>query len=184
MDVLMPQMGETVAEGTLTIWHKKVGETVKSSDILFEIGTDKVEMEVPALANGVLREILVQAGETVAVGAKLGVIEDSISSTSDSVPIQDDVVIDNSAKVPLKNISKRDRSMKLSPVVRKLLSDHSLNHSDIEGTGREGRIKRGDVLNYIKNKTYHSFKENNELIFENIYSHFFCQNIYNKQGAN
>ena len=153
MDVLMPQMGETVAEGTLTIWHKKVGETVKSSDILFEIGTDKVEMEVPALANGVLREILVQAGETVAVGAKLGVIEDGISSTSDSVPIQDDVVIDNSAKVSLKNISKRDRSMKLSPVVRKLLSDHSLNHSDIEGTGREGRIKRGDVLNYIKNKT-------------------------------
>ena len=65
MDVLMPQMGETVAEGTLTVWHKKVGETVKPNDILFEIGTDKVEMEVPALTDGVLTEILVQAGETV-----------------------------------------------------------------------------------------------------------------------
>ncbi len=74
MDVIMPQMGETVAEGTLTVWHKKIGDRVSSSDILFEIGTDKVEMEVPALMDGVLTEILVQAGETVVVGAKLGAI--------------------------------------------------------------------------------------------------------------
>ena len=74
MDVLMPQMGETVAEGTLTVWHKSVGDTVSSSDILFEIGTDKVEMEVPALADGVVKEICVEAGETVLVGTKLAVI--------------------------------------------------------------------------------------------------------------
>ena len=67
MDVLMPQMGETVAEGTLTVWHKEVGDVVSSSDILFEIGTDKVEMEVPALIDGILTEIFVQAGETVVV---------------------------------------------------------------------------------------------------------------------
>ena len=75
MDVLMPQMGETVAEGTLTVWHKEVGDVVSSSDILFEIGTDKVEMEVPALIDGILTEIFVQAGETVVVGSILAVIE-------------------------------------------------------------------------------------------------------------
>ena len=57
MDVLMPQMGETVAEGTLTVWHKEVGDVVSSNDILFEIGTDKVEMEVPALIDGILTVI-------------------------------------------------------------------------------------------------------------------------------
>ena len=150
MDVLMPQMGETVAEGTLTVWHKKVGETVKPNDILFEIGTDKVEMEVPALTDGVLTEILVQAGETVVVGAKLGVIQDGTNSIASTEPIQDVAVTEQPTAAPPIGRPKRDRSMKLSPVVRKLLSDNNLNHKDIQGTGRDGRIKRADVLAYLK----------------------------------
>ena len=76
MDVLMPQLGETVAEGTLSIWHKNVGERVKANELLFEISTDKVEMEVPAPAGGVIKEILVKEGETVEVGAILAILDD------------------------------------------------------------------------------------------------------------
>ena len=77
MDVLMPQLGETVAEGTLSIWHKKVGEKVEANELLFEISTDKVEMEVPAPAGGVMKEILVKEGETVEVGAVLAILDDA-----------------------------------------------------------------------------------------------------------
>ena len=148
MDVLMPQMGETVAEGTLTVWHKEVGDTVKSTDILFEIGTDKVEMEVPALIDGVLTEIFVQAGETVVVGAKLGVIHDEASPIISKEP-EESANLTETVIIPHSEAPKRDRSMKLSPVVRKLLSENNLTHTDIQGTGRDGRIKRSDVLAFL-----------------------------------
>ena len=74
MDVLMPQLGETVAEGKITKWFKSAGDAVKPGDNLFEIETDKVSMEVPSIAAGVLAEIKVQAGETALVGAVVAVI--------------------------------------------------------------------------------------------------------------
>ena len=156
MDVLMPQMGETVAEGTLTVWHKNVGDTVSSSDILFEIGTDKVEMEVPALADGVVKAIFVEAGETVSVGTKLAVIEEKgIKEAEETTYTESQIIeIENSAnRVSQKNILTRDkidRSMKLSPAVRKLLTENNLTHNDIKGTGRDGRLKRSDVLSFLE----------------------------------
>ncbi|MGH8987770.1 MAG: biotin/lipoyl-containing protein, partial [Acidimicrobiales bacterium] len=72
----MPQLGETVTEGTITRWMKSVGEQIERDEPLFEVSTDKVDSEVPAPASGVLSEILVQEGETVAVGARLAVISD------------------------------------------------------------------------------------------------------------
>ena len=76
MDVLMPQLGETVAEGKITQWFKSAGEAVKPGDNLFEVETDKVSMEVPAIEGGVLNEIRVSAGEVAAVGAIVAVIGD------------------------------------------------------------------------------------------------------------
>ncbi|MGQ0521255.1 MAG: dihydrolipoamide acetyltransferase family protein [Actinomycetota bacterium] len=76
-DITMPQLGETVTEGTITRWAKKVGDTVEEDEVLFEVSTDKVDSEVPSPAAGVLAEILVQEGETADVGAKLAVISDS-----------------------------------------------------------------------------------------------------------
>ena len=152
MDVLMPQMGETVAEGTLTVWHKKVGDIVSSSDVLFEIGTDKVEMEVPALMDGILTEIFVQAGETVVVGSKLAVIEakgEKAVLPEEPQNQQVEVVVPT-FDVSMNKLPKRDRSMKLSPVVRKLLAENNLGYTDITGTGRDSRIKRSDVLDYLK----------------------------------
>ena len=75
MNVIMPQLGETVAEGTVSVWHKKVGDSVAENELLFEVSTDKVEVEVPAPASGVITEILIPVGETVDVGTTLAVIK-------------------------------------------------------------------------------------------------------------
>ena len=77
MDVTMPQLGETVTEGTITKWFKQVGETIKADEPLFEVSTDKVDSEVPAPTSGIVTEILVPEGETVDVGVRLAVIGDS-----------------------------------------------------------------------------------------------------------
>jgi len=77
MDVIMPQLGETVTEGTVATWYKKVGDIVKADEPLFEVETDKVTTEIPAVASGVLKTILVEAGATVPVGTVLAVIESS-----------------------------------------------------------------------------------------------------------
>src|SRR6478752_1868129 len=77
VDVTMPQLGETVTEGTITRWFKQVGETIAADEPLFEVSTDKVDSEVPAPAAGVVSEILVPEGDTVPVGARLAVISDS-----------------------------------------------------------------------------------------------------------
>ena len=78
MDVIMPQLGETVTEGTVANWYKKVGDTVKADEPLFEVETDKVTTEIPAIASGVLKAILVESGTTVPVGTVLAVIETTV----------------------------------------------------------------------------------------------------------
>src|SRR5688572_1665712 len=82
MDVIMPQLGETVAEGTVTKWHKSVGDTVKADEALFDVETDKVSTEVPAPASGVIAEIVVAEGATAKVGARLAVIRESGASAA------------------------------------------------------------------------------------------------------
>jgi pyruvate dehydrogenase E2 component (dihydrolipoamide acetyltransferase) len=152
MEIVMPQLGETVSEGTLTIWHKSVGDAVTANEVLFEIGTDKVEMEVPAPMSGVLREIRVDAGETVGVGTILAVIDDG-SAPAQAAPAGAPKQAAPSAPPPpaqRQAAPTRDKSVKLSPVVRKLLAENNLQPSQITGTGREGRIKRGDVLAFLK----------------------------------
>jgi pyruvate/2-oxoglutarate dehydrogenase complex dihydrolipoamide acyltransferase (E2) component len=75
MDVIMPQLGETVTEGTVANWYKKVGDTIKADEPLFEVETDKVTTEIPAVEGGIIKAILVEAGATVPVGTVLAVIE-------------------------------------------------------------------------------------------------------------
>ena len=149
MDVLMPQLGETVAEGTLTIWHKAVGDTVENGEILFEIGTDKVEMEVPAPVSGVLKVINVEAGVTVDVGAVLAVIDDGKSDAA-----QAKTPLASAPGAPRASVESRtptrDPTLRLSPVVRKLVAENNLDPVHIIGTGRDGRIKKSDVLEHMK----------------------------------
>ncbi len=152
MDVIMPQLGETVAEGTVTKWYKKVGDTVKADDVLFDVETDKVSTEIPAQANGVLAEILVEEGATAKVGARLAVIrekggESGLQARSETPAAARVAPAQPSAAAPAG--AKGSAAGMLSPVVSRLLGEHGLKASDIRGTGRDGRVTRDDVLAHV-----------------------------------
>ncbi len=146
MDVIMPQLGETVAEGTVTKWYKKVGDAVKADDVLFDVETDKVSTEIPAQANGVLAEILVAEGVTAKVGMRLAVIRES--SAHASRPVVPSVAAPAAAPLPAARASADGRAL-LSPVVSRLIAEHGLDARAITGTGRDGRITREDVLAHV-----------------------------------
>src|ERR1700676_2095016 len=133
MDIIMPQLGETVEEGTVAAWHKKVGDKVAIDELLVEIETDKVATEVPSLVAGTLSKILVDAGETVKVGALLAIID-----TGDT------------AGAPAPPTNRDGHGTPLSPAVRKLVAEHGVDIARIRGTGRDGRVKRDDVLSHLE----------------------------------
>lgn len=150
MDVIMPQLGETVLEGSILTWYKRPGELVKSGEPLFEVETDKVTTEIPAPASGVLSEILVEPGVSVAVGTRLAVIGDA--APADARPavkpaaagpwFDYPVGSEPTVQVPAQSAGR----LRLSPVVRRLVREHNLDPTEITGTGRQGRITREDVL--------------------------------------
>jgi len=146
-DVTMPQLGETVADGTVTKWLKHVGDVVTRGEPLFEVSTDKVDTEIPAPADGVLIAIFVDEGVTVDVGTRLAVI----GAEGDPIePAAPGVV--TGGPQPLAPTSgpvaphERARDEKLSPVVRRLLAEHELDAALLVGTGPGGRVTRDDVL--------------------------------------
>ena len=162
MDVIMPQLGETVVEGVVTKWYKKVGDVVKSDDTLFDVETDKVSTEIPAQANGVITEILVQEGVTAKVGTRLAVISESgdavaaapavaVAAPAPAATVSAAVAAVSavSTAAAANRIGKASAADRLSPVVRRLLAEHQLNPADLNGTGRDGRITREDVLAVI-----------------------------------
>ncbi|MFT5181193.1 MAG: pyruvate dehydrogenase E2 component (dihydrolipoamide acetyltransferase) [Alphaproteobacteria bacterium] len=157
MDVIMPQLGETVEEGTVSVWHKKVGDQVKAGDDLLDISTDKVEMEIPVPATGVITEILVAEGETVAVGVTLAIINDGkaaapVAASTAEAPVPDapKAAAPAPAGASKGRVGTRDsQGNPLSPVVRRLIAEHNLSPKDIVGSGRDGRITREDVLAHV-----------------------------------
>jgi 2-oxoglutarate dehydrogenase E2 component (dihydrolipoamide succinyltransferase) len=150
MNIVMPQLGETVREGTVTQWLKKPGEAVKRDEILFVVGTDKVEMEIPAPADGTLVEILVADGATVDVGTTLAVFDDGKGSSAAPTKAASAPTASKTATVS-PTLTPREASQKLSPVVRRLLAEHDLTPADIAGSGEAGRVTRDDVLKHIGN---------------------------------
>jgi pyruvate dehydrogenase E2 component (dihydrolipoamide acetyltransferase) len=141
MDVIMPQLGETVEEGTVAVWHKKEGDKVAIDELLVEIETDKVATEVPSLVAGTLSKILVDAGETVKVGTPLAII-DTGDAAGASPP--------KAAGVPAPPTNRDGHGTPLSPAVRKLVAEHGVDIARIRGTGRDGRVKRDDVLSHLE----------------------------------
>jgi pyruvate dehydrogenase E2 component (dihydrolipoyllysine-residue acetyltransferase) len=171
MNVLMPQLGETVAEGTVSEWHKQVGDTVAADEILLDVETDKVSMEIPAPATGRLTKILVQAGETVDVGTVLAVIEgDSDTATpndAEAAPAEaeppetgptETAPAATAAAAAVNGgghtVGAIDRSdtQRLSPAVRRLVAEHELDVAQISGTGRNGRVTRRNVIDYLERR--------------------------------
>jgi len=156
-DVTMPQLGETVAEGTVTKWFKSVGDEVEKGEALFEVSTDKVDTEIPAPASGVITAILVPEGDTVDVGTKLAVIGNPGDSPTTSTA-QSTTALEPTPAVETPNVkdARKDSSSAsapLSPVVRRLLSEHGLDASQVVGTGPNGRITRSDVENAVSGTT-------------------------------
>jgi 2-oxoglutarate dehydrogenase E2 component (dihydrolipoamide succinyltransferase) len=152
MDVVMPQLGETVAEGTVTRWYKKVGDAVKADETLFDVETDKVSTEIPAPASGVIAEILVQEGTTAKVGARLAVIRESGGQAARPAAAP---VTAPAAPAPAARggPAAADARARLSPVVSRLLAEHGLDARAITGTGRDGRVTREDVLAHLAQRT-------------------------------
>lgn len=158
MDVLMPQLGETVAEGTVAAWHKQVGDTVAKNDILLDVETDKAATEVPAPIAGTLEEIRIPAGRTVEVGTVLAVIRAADAEAGDmngdtrpvaklaAVPVDLPAAAASTAAEAIRSAAPRNDRLRLSPVVRRLVAEHDLDPHAIEGSGRDGRITRGDVI--------------------------------------
>src|SRR5882724_7317725 len=168
VDVLMPQMGESIAEGTLSKWLKKLGDEVKRDEPLFEISTDKVDAEIPAPNAGVLVEIKVQEGQTVPVQTLVAVIEtDKAAATaapaaaaSPAAPPAAAVtaapapVPRSSSPVPPKGDGAETAEERLrrksTPLVRKIAAEHQVDISTIPGTGFAGRVTKQDILGVIE----------------------------------
>ena len=176
VDVVMPQMGVSVSEGTITRWLEQVGEQVEADEPLLEISTDKVDTEVPSPGSGTLTQILVQEGATVDVGTKLAVIggEGGGATSTDDVPepataqaaAESAAVSDAPATPTAETVeeatpappaasettepSSTNCKTFVSPVVAKIASEHGVDPSQVEGTGRGGRVTKKDILSFIE----------------------------------
>lgn len=150
--ILVPTLGESVSEATIARWLKKEGEAVKADEILLELETDKVTLEVPAPAAGVLIKISVKEGDTVGVGAMLGEIEAGAVANDTAKPVAktEAAPVAASAPAPAKT-AQTSEEPKTSPAVRKMIADNNLDASKIPASGKDGRLSKEDVENYLAN---------------------------------
>ena len=171
--VTMPQLGETVTEGTILRWLVQVGDDVKEDDPILEISTDKVDTEVPSPFTGQVTSLLVEEGETVEVGASLLELDgdsnsssvskeasnevETVSETVDEVVVEEVVAVEEVKSSPV----TKSTNFKLSPVVRKLASENNVDLEQLTGTGSGGRITRKDIESFITSgsKTVQKSKE-------------------------
>jgi len=168
VDVVMPQMGESIFEGTITRWLKKAGDAVEKDEPLFEISTDKVDAEIPSPAAGILSEIKAGEGETVQINTVVAVIaaqgsgvrdQGSVAATPGTetpLPIATQVAAESAPQAPasiepeapIAELNGRDR-VRSSPLVRKIAQEHKLDLRRVAGTGSVGRITKDDVLRHL-----------------------------------
>ena len=168
VDIVMPQMGESIFEGTITKWLKKPGDKVERDEPLFEISTDKVDAEIPSPSAGVLKEIKVGEGQTVPIQTIVGVIDAAGSAAASSAPAPAKAAAPASAKAPAATASapaaprpaapapvpvaaapassgSTGERIHSSPLVRRMAKEHGIDLSTIEGTGAGGRISKQDI---------------------------------------
>ena len=152
-EVLMPQMGESITEGTLTKWLKKVGDSVARDEPIFEISTDKVDAEIPSPTAGILSEIRVQEGQTVTVSTVVAVIGGGAASSATAAqpaaaaPTPAAPAATAPTPAPSASTGETPRS---SPLVRKIASENNIDLRGIPGTGASGRITKQDILGHLE----------------------------------
>ena len=175
VDVVMPQMGVSVSEGTITKWLKQEGEEIQADEPLLEISTDKVDTEVPSPGSGVVQQILVQEGETVEVGTRLAVIgapgaareEEAAPPEPEPEPVPEPATAEAAAEVSAVSSAETpapapaapepeavdvsgDGKSFVSPVVARIASEHNVDVSQVQGTGRGGRVTKKDILAFVE----------------------------------
>ncbi len=171
IDVVMPQMGESIVEGTLTKWLKKIGERVERDEPLFEISTDKVDTEIPAPAGGTLAATLVDEGKTVAINTVVARIEDAGEATvaapskaaaapqpapamqQAEPPARPEPEPPAAAQAPAPVPAAEEPAGPLSPLVRRLARENNIDLRQVRGTGAGGRITKQDVENYLAQRS-------------------------------
>ncbi len=145
-EIKVPPLPESVSDATLVAWHKSAGDSVARDENLVDLETDKVVLEVPAPASGVLREIKAQDGATVVAGDVLAILEEGDApDVGDSAPAAEAEV-----KVPQPKAKSEAKAGKTSPAVRRLLDEHDLDDTMVIGSGKDGRITKADVLAFLK----------------------------------
>ena len=151
MNIIMPQLGETVTEGTVTKWHKKAGDAIKADEALFDVETDKVSTEIPSPVAGVVSEICIAEGVTAKVGVTLAVIAETGAVSKPAVAaVSAAPMVTPAVAAPLRDERARVNAVeRLSPVVRRLVAERNLDIKRIKGTGRDGRITRDDVIEFV-----------------------------------
>src|SRR5882672_3927350 len=167
-DVIMPQMGESIVEGTITKWLKKPGDKVQRDEPLFEISTDKVDAEIPSPAAGVLQEIKVAEGATVQVNTVVGTIASDGEAPAKAAPKAAAPVAEKKATAPapsappaqsaprLESVPvaaaahEEDEHARSSPLVRKIAREHNVDISQVSGSGLGGRITKQDIMAFIE----------------------------------
>ena len=178
-NIVVPILGESITEATVSKWLKKSGDKVNSDEPIVELETDKVSLEVPSPINGVLTEIKSREGETVQVGALLGVISDDEKAYTNPAPVDktpeentnvvsfeknktiEPKIFDEkkpeealilTEEIHSEEVSKKNNNINLSPAVRKIVEEKKIDTSKVQGTGKGGRILKGDLINLMSSK--------------------------------
>ena len=168
--VKMPQLGETVTEGTILRWLVAVGDEVKEDDPILEISTDKVDTEVPSPFSGKVTSLLVEEGETVEVGVGLMELGGDDSIKEDAAKVVEEAIEVELPKEDLTSniessktdiVTKAPKDLKLSPIVRKLAGDNNIDLTQVTGTGKNNRITRKDIEVLLKSEPIPSVPEKN-----------------------
>jgi 2-oxoglutarate dehydrogenase E2 component (dihydrolipoamide succinyltransferase) len=147
IEIKVPQLPESVADATLVTWHKQAGQTVTRDENLADLETDKVVLEVPAPVSGVLKELKIVAGTSVTSGQVLAVLEEggaAVAKSAAQPAAQPAIAAKATAAPPAKN-----EGDKLAPSVRRMVEEQKLDPSKIPATGKDGRITKGDVVDYV-----------------------------------
>ena len=164
IELIVPTLGESITEATVSKWLKKVGESFEVDEPLVEIETDKITVEVPAPSAGVLSEITVQEGKDVNIGGVLGIIGDAakITSSKENKSSEPKVVKEERKETKTKSTKNvnLESNIKLSPSVKKILEENNLNASQIKASRDDGRLVKADVMEHLKNPLKNTKKSN------------------------
>lgn len=166
VQMVMPKMGESIMEGTILNWLKQVGDRIEQDESVLEVATDKVDTEVPATHSGVLQEILVQKGQVVPVGSPIAIINTEKENGSTPTPIQEkkEEVVTKTiepkqepvAAIPTFTKEQNQSGKFYSPLVLNIARQENISFTELEqipGTGKEGRVTKHDILNYLSNRS-------------------------------